>query len=136
MTVRRQPITKEPQVERIILDNENAFCHQAPMTSSAEPTDRRPGTASGNGSYPTAGEAQALALGAIGWIVAEPGRAERFLSLTGLDPAQLRERLGEASVLVASLDFLLSHEPDLLACAEGLGCSPGSLVAARAELAR
>ncbi len=73
-------------------------------------------------------------LHALVWILAEPARADRLLSLTGLDPSELRERAGEAAVLAAVLGFLESHEPDLIACADSLGLKPAALVAAREAL--
>ena len=65
-----------------------------------------------------------------------PRAANRLLDLTGLDPAELRARAGEASLLAATLGFLEGHEPDLIACAEALEVKPSALVAARMELER
>ena len=79
---------------------------------------------------------EALALGALGWTLAEEARAQRLLALTGLTPEELRGRLGERDLLAAVLAFLEAHEPDLLACAEALGVAPGTLVTARRELER
>jgi len=79
---------------------------------------------------------EALALSALGWVLADDARAQRLLALTGLTPDDLRERLGVASVQAAILGFLEAHEPDLLACAEALEVAPASLVAARRELER
>lgn len=84
--------------------------------------------------YPNRHEAQSIALSTIGWIVSEPRRAERFLDLTGLDPAELRAGVGETGVQAAALDFLLSHEPDLIACAEDTGVAAETLAAARQVL--
>lgn len=78
--------------------------------------------------------ADALALRALAWTLAEPGRAGRLIALTGLDPADLRARIGEPAVLAASLAFLEAHEPDLVACAAELGVAPEALVRARHEL--
>ncbi|MDH4742746.1 DUF3572 domain-containing protein [Sphingomonas sp. CBMAI 2297] len=80
--------------------------------------------------------AEALALQALVWTLGEEARARRLLDLTGLDPAELRRRAGEAVVLAATLSFLESHEPDLVACAAALDISPEQLVAARATLER
>jgi hypothetical protein len=79
---------------------------------------------------------EALALSALGWTLTDQGRAQRLLALTGLGPEDLRDRLGEPSVLAAVLGFLEAHEPDLLACAEAIGTSPSDLVAARRSLER
>ena len=77
---------------------------------------------------------EAIALSALGWTLADEGRAERLLALTGLAPDDLRARLGERSVLAAVLGFLEAHEPDLVAAAEALGVSPAGLVEARRRL--
>ena len=79
---------------------------------------------------------EALALSALGWALSDQTRAERLLALTGLTPADLRERIGEPSLLAAVLGFLEAHEPDLIACAEALDVPPAALVAARARLER
>ena len=78
--------------------------------------------------------ADALALAALAWTVAEPSRAERLLALTGLDPSDLRERAGEPALLASVLGFLENYEPDLIACAEALSVKPEALVRARMEL--
>ncbi|MBA3675969.1 MAG: DUF3572 family protein [Sphingosinicella sp.] len=79
---------------------------------------------------------QALALAALGWTLRDTGRAERLLALTGLNPDDLRARLGEEALLAAILRFLEAHEPDLIACAEALGVTPVRLVDAREQLER
>jgi hypothetical protein len=80
--------------------------------------------------------AEALALQALVWTLGDESRARRLLDLTGLDPSELRTRAGEATTLAATLSFLESYEPDLVACAEALEISPEQLVAARAILER
>jgi hypothetical protein len=79
---------------------------------------------------------EALALSALGWVLADDARAQRLLALTGLTPDDLRDRLGAPSVQAAILGFLEAHEPDLVACADALGVAPAQLVAARQELER
>ncbi len=75
-----------------------------------------------------------MALGALGWILGDSARADRLLALTGLTPDALRDGLGDPAVLGAVLEFLASHEPDLLAAAEALGVEPATLMAARERL--
>ena len=75
-----------------------------------------------------------LALDALVWTLSEPERAQRLLALTGLSPDDLRARAGSPELLAAGLGFLEAHEPDLLACAEALGCAPAVLVRARMQL--
>jgi len=72
----------------------------------------------------------ALALGALGWILADEPRAERLLALTGLAPGELRDSLGERATLAAILSFLTAHESDLVACAGALQVKPEHLAAA------
>ena len=79
-------------------------------------------------------DGETLALGALGWVLADDARAERLLALTGLTPEGLRARLREGDFLAAVLRFLENHEPDLVACAGALGVKPQDLVAAREEL--
>ena len=62
-------------------------------------------------------------------------RAQRFLSITGLDADALRAAINEPATHLAVLDFLCAHEPDLLAAAEALGLEPGELAATRERLA-
>jgi hypothetical protein len=72
-------------------------------------------------------DAEVIALQALTWLLSDPTRAERFLALTGLDPAALRKRAGERALLRATIDFLKSHEPDLLAAATALDLPPAKL---------
>ena len=81
-------------------------------------------------------DAETLALAALGWTLGEPERAQRLLALTGLDPEDLRGRIGDPSVLAAALGFLEAHEPDLIAAADALGVRPAELVEARRRLER
>lgn len=77
---------------------------------------------------------EALALHALGWILADEPRAERLLGMTGLTPDALRASLGQRATLAAILSFLTAHEPDLVACAAALDISPEELAAAARRL--
>ena len=79
-------------------------------------------------------DAAGLALRALGWILSDQHRAQRFLDLTGLTPAGLRASLAEPETLAAVLDFLAAHEPDLTAAAEALEVDPARFAAARDRL--
>jgi len=85
---------------------------------------------------PTTNDAEAIALGAMAATLSDERRAQRFLDLTGLDAAELRERAlaGDRGLLAATIAFLESHEPDLVAVADALGATPAALVAAREAL--
>jgi Protein of unknown function (DUF3572) len=75
-----------------------------------------------------------LALSALIWTISDEKRAERLMALTGLEPDDLRARVGDPDVLVAVLGFLEAHEPDLIACAASIGTKPETLVAARERM--
>ena len=79
-------------------------------------------------------EAEALALSALGWVLAEDARAQRLLALTGLEPSDLRFRLSDPELLDAVLAFLEAHQPDLIACAAAINVTPDHLVAVRERL--
>ena len=81
-----------------------------------------------------AADAATLALGALGWVLSDGDRAARLLALTGLTPEALRGGLDNPATLGAVLDFLASHEPDLVAAAAALGVQPAALAAARERL--
>jgi hypothetical protein len=89
-----------------------------------------------NPHYPIDQADETLALRLIGWIVSDVARADRMVALTGLTPADLRTSLGQPAVLVALMDFVINHEPDLVACAAALDVAPADLVAARERIGR
>lgn len=70
-----------------------------------------------------------MALLALGWVLSDEARADRLLALTGLDADQLRNGVDSPEMLRAVLDFLIGHEPDLIACAQALETTPDALVA-------
>ena len=76
----------------------------------------------------------ALALRALAATLCDQRLAERFLSLSGIDPPDLRQRASDPDVLAALLRFLEAHEPDLVGIAEGIGVKPEALIVARREL--
>ena len=73
-------------------------------------------------------ELSTLAIQALVWVLGEDSRAQRFLSLTGLEPDDLRTRLGDPDMHEAIRLFLEGHQPDLLACADALGVKPELLL--------
>jgi len=83
-----------------------------------------------------AADPHVLALGALGWLLGDTDRGQRFLSLTGLRPDALREGLCDPAVLAAVLDFLAANEPDLVAAAQSLDVTPQELSGAGEMLKR
>lgn len=76
-----------------------------------------------------------LAVKALGFLAAEPERLGRFLALTGLGPAAIREAAGEPRFMAGILDHLLADEPLLLEFTAEAGVRPESVAEARAVLA-
>jgi Protein of unknown function (DUF3572) len=74
-------------------------------------------------------------LQALGWVLSDAPRAERFLDLTGLSPEELRAGLADPAILGAVLDFLANHEADLVNASFALDISPEAIIAARKDLA-
>jgi hypothetical protein len=91
-------------------------------------------TADTHSSHHHSGDADTLALSALGWVLADQERADRLLALTGLTPEVLRDGLTDRAVLGAVLDYLAGHEPDLMLAADALNVPPERLAQARAEL--
>nr|WP_321444263.1 DUF3572 domain-containing protein [uncultured Cohaesibacter sp.] len=87
-----------------------------------------------NRSLPNFETAEAIAIKALGFLSADPDLMGRFLALSGLDPADLREIASEASFLAAILDFLLTDDSLLLAFASNNGLTPEEVVTAKARL--
>lgn len=80
-------------------------------------------------------QALVLALRALAFVASQPELIERLLAVTGLTPEQLRDAAEDPALLVGVLDFLLAHEPDLVAFCEAEGCDPAAPAEARRCLA-
>jgi hypothetical protein len=79
-------------------------------------------------------DSQELGLQALVWVVSDGDRADRLLSMTGLDAGELRARASDPALLAAVLGFVEAHEPDLVACAAALDLPPPALIDARRRL--
>jgi hypothetical protein len=75
-----------------------------------------------------------LALAALAATLGDDRRAQRFLDLTGIGTAELRERATDPVLLAALIAFLEAHEPDLISVSGEIGATPASLSAARRQL--
>lgn len=78
--------------------------------------------------------AEAMAIQALGFIVADDTRIERFMALSGLDLSTLREAAAAPGFFAAVLDHLSADEDLLLAFAANAGHDPGTVAAAREAL--
>lgn len=75
-----------------------------------------------------------IARQALTFIAEDEDRIARFLALSGVGPTEIRTRLQDPAFLGGVLDFLLGHEPDVLAFAEWAGIDPQLPLAARYAL--
>ncbi|GAC1042527.1 DUF3572 domain-containing protein [Rhizobium sp. No.120] len=80
-----------------------------------------------------AADPQETAIAVLGWLANEPDMFGRFLALTGVEPAQVRNAINEPAFLAGMLDFLMNHEPTLLAFCEASGIPPAAVAAASAH---
>ena len=77
---------------------------------------------------------ETLALQALTYIAGDDERLERFLGLTGIEPATLHSLAQDPAGLGAVLDYLLGWEPLLLEFAAAHELPPESIAAARRKL--
>ena len=70
------------------------------------------------------------ALCAVSFILSEDALRDRFMALSGLSPDEIRENLQASGFLACVLEFLISHEPDLIAFAENAQIKPADIVTA------
>ena len=79
-------------------------------------------------------DAETLALLALAHVVGDEALLPRFLALSGIASDELRDRAQDPALLGAVLDFLLAHEPDLVAFAEVQNLPPTAIAHARHKL--
>ncbi|HKM87566.1 MAG TPA: DUF3572 domain-containing protein [Xanthobacteraceae bacterium] len=83
---------------------------------------------------PTPEAAEMLAIQALGFIAAEPERLTRFLSMTGIEAADIRTAAREPRFLAGVLEHMLGEESLLLAFAANAGIDPADVAHARSAL--
>jgi hypothetical protein len=79
-------------------------------------------------------DAEAVAIGFLGFLAGAPEHLSRFLALTGTDPATLRARAGDDDFLTSLLDYLMADEALLLAYCANEGLDPALIAPARHRL--
>ncbi|MGE0499999.1 MAG: DUF3572 domain-containing protein [Rhizobiaceae bacterium] len=82
----------------------------------------------------TSEQAEVTAIRALAYVAADPELLPRFLSLTGIDPGAVREAAREPGFLAGVIDFIIGHEPTLLAFSRASGLPPETLTLARRAL--
>ena len=78
--------------------------------------------------------AEELAILAFTNLANDSHNLDRFLRLTGLNPATLRQSANERHFLASVLYFFVNHEPDLLVLSENLSINPSEFLAAHRKL--
>ena len=94
---------------------------------SAKSGAKKPGSLSSD-------EAEAIALSALAFLAEDQDRLIRFMSDTGLAPAELRAVAGRPELLGAVLDYVLADESMLLVFSAATGIDPASVAPAEALL--
>ena len=78
--------------------------------------------------------AEILALEALAWLAGRPDDIGRFLTISGLEAADLRRAAGDRDLLGSLLDFLLANEPVLLDFCQDASTLPKAVHMARYSL--
>jgi hypothetical protein len=73
---------------------------------------------------------QETAAAILGWLAVEPDMLSRFLALSGLQADMLRQAANDPGFLAGLTDFLMSHEPDLMAFCAATDTKPETVAAA------
>jgi hypothetical protein len=81
--------------------------------------------------YPDAGE---LSAAILGWMANEPEMLSRFLALTGITAGDLRGMAASSALATALAEFLLAHEPSLMAFSQASGLPPEAVESAWQKL--
>lgn len=84
--------------------------------------------------FAPAHDPEAIAINALQFLAERPEEFGRFLTLSGIDPADLRKLAAETQFLGGVLDFLLADEALLLAFAADAGLAPQAIAGARRSL--
>ncbi|MCT8997131.1 DUF3572 domain-containing protein [Chelativorans intermedius] len=79
-------------------------------------------------------QAEAIAIDALSFIASDPDLLPRFLALTGIEARHIRKAAGEPGFLAGVLQFVLAHEPTLMAFCEKTAIPPRQVEAAHRAL--
>jgi Protein of unknown function (DUF3572) len=82
----------------------------------------------------SADAAHSVAISVLAFLAGDADRLERFLSITGLGPGNLRKAAAGPGFSAFVLDYIVADEPLLLAFAAEGGVDPMDVVRAHAAL--
>ena len=69
-------------------------------------------------------DAEAVAVSALSFVAGDSELLPRFLALTGIEARAIRHAAAEPGFLAGVLQFILAHEPTLMAFCEHSGTAP------------
>ena len=78
--------------------------------------------------------AEGLAIQALSYLAADPERLDRFLSVTGLGPDQIRAAAGEPGFLAGVLAYIASDETLASEFTADARCGPADITRAHIAL--
>jgi hypothetical protein len=78
--------------------------------------------------------AEGVAISALAYLADDAGRLGRFLTVTGINPAQIRQLAGDQAFLAAVLDHIGADERLLVAFADASAIAPSAVTRAKAAL--
>jgi hypothetical protein len=107
----------------------NRYNSETPSSTRHPPTGKQQGA---EGRLEAASE---LAIGALGFVAADPEELSRFLALTGIDPGAVRAAAAEPGFLGGVLAYIAGNERTLMAFAAQAGVAPEEIEKARIVLA-
>lgn len=79
---------------------------------------------------PSREDAERIAISALGFVAADEQLLPRFLAMSGIDAAQIRRAASEPGFMAGLLQFIVAHEPTLMAFASHAGIAPQSVIQA------
>ncbi len=74
--------------------------------------------------------ADETAVAVFTWLAGEPDLMSRFLALSGVEANALRHAVNDPGFLAGLLDFLMNHEPTLMAFCAATDTKPEDVVRA------
>ncbi|OJT95868.1 DUF3572 domain-containing protein [Metarhizobium album] len=83
-----------------------------------------------------AADPQETAIAVLSWLANEPDMLSRFLALTGVAPGELRHAMGDTGFLAGLIDFIMGHEPTLMAFCAATDTAPETVAAAWRTLSK
>jgi len=75
-----------------------------------------------------------IAVSCLNFIALDEDQLHRFIALSGISPHDIRSQAMEPGFLAGVLDFVMGHEPTLIAFAAQAGIKPEDVGRARHKL--